>query len=211
MRSRRRVGDGRRLPRPGEHPAGNWLAATVSFLARPRGRRRRHAARGATCRARRGSARPPAWSSRGSAAARSTSASRPGNLRFVDDFPAETIVVRKDDYVARRRCVRSTSSRAGSSPRARACSTRPRRSSLPRRPRSSARICGRRSPTAGGGAPISGDGGLRALRPTTLLPLAAARLRGAGPILVLAGGAARTIWLAGSRLSTLAAVLASGT
>jgi hypothetical protein len=54
-----------------------------------------------------------------------------------------------------------------------------------------------------------GRRGLRALRPTTLLPLVLLLFLAVGPIVLLAGGKSRTIWLAGAAVYAIA-VLASG-
>ena len=160
----------------GEHPAGNWLGGNGPLSRATRGRRRRHAAR----RAARGldcaNARPPQCVE-----------SRLGGgslyFRFTPGQPAlrERLSRRVDRRAegrlrGRRRRVRSTSLRAARRQRAEACSTRRRRSSSRRRRRSSARICDRRSRTAGARSGDLRQRGLRALRPTTLLPLGLLRL-----------------------------------
>jgi hypothetical protein len=191
----------------GEQPAGNWLGATVSFLARP------EVAAVVTARV-----APHAGSTRERAAAGVVESRlgggslyfrfTPGNLRFVTDFPDASIVVRKDDYVA-----------AGEGPldeltsrlvaRGRSVLYTPETVIVAAPPAlfgphlRQAFAYGRRR---------SADlrrRGLRALRPTTLLPLALLVFLAVGPIVLLVGGTPRTIWLAGAAVYAMV-VLASG-
>jgi glycosyltransferase involved in cell wall biosynthesis len=191
----------------GELPAGNWLGATVSFLARP------EVAAVVTARV-----APSAGSTRERAAAGVVESRlgggslyfrfTPGNLRFVSDFPAPSIVVRKDDYVA-----------AGEGPL----------DELTSRLVAAGRsvlytpetvVVASPPPLFGPhlrqafdyGRRRSGElrqRGLRALRPTTLLPLVLLVFLAIGPIAILVGGLPRTIWLAGAAAYAIA-VLASG-
>jgi len=191
----------------GERPAGNWLGATVSFLARP------EVAAVVTARV-----APHAGSTRERAAAGVVESRlgggslyfrfTPGNLRFVSDFPEASIVVRKDDYVAagegpldeltsrlvaRGRSVLYTPETVVVSPPPALFGPHLRQ----------AFAYGRRR---------SGDlrrRGPRALRPTTLLPLALLLFLAVGPIALLVGGRLRAIWLAGAAVYALV-VLASG-
>ena len=115
---RARRGDSRRVPRPGESPGrelarghGPFLGASeVAAVVTPRVAPHRGLGRGAVQR--------PASPSRGSAAARSTSGSRPGTSATSSDFPAATIVVREGRRRRSPARFHSTSSRAGSSPQA---------------------------------------------------------------------------------------------
>jgi hypothetical protein len=192
----------------GEHPAGNWLGATVSFLARP------EVAAVVTSRV-----APHAGSVRERAAAGVVESRlgggslyfrfTPGNLRFVSDFPAASIIVRKKDYLAAGEApldeLAGRLVAAGKSvlytPETVVVASPPALFGPHLR---QAFAYGRRR---------SGDlrrRGVRALRLTTLLPLALLLFLAAGPFLVVAGGDARTVWLAGTAAYGVA-VLGSGT
>jgi hypothetical protein len=192
----------------GELPAGNWLAATVSFLARPEVAAvvtSRVAPHEGSIRERAAAGVVESRLGGGSLYFRFT----PGNLRFVSDFPATSIIVRKDDFVAAGEApldeLAGRLVAAGKSvlytPETVVVAPPP---ALFRPHLQQAFEYGRRR---------SGDlrrRGLRALRLTTLLPLALLLFLAAGPILILAGGAWRTVWLASIGIYVVA-VLASGT
>ena len=181
----------RRVPRARRAPAGNWIAATVPFLGRERGRSRRRPARGAAS----GLGAEPRSSGRGRVRLGGGSLyfrSMPGNLRYVADFPAETIVVAKERYEALDRDV-PLDELVGELDRGgdRVLYTPETVSRRRARRRSSGRICARPSPTAVAAARELRRRGLRALRLTTLLPLVLAAFLVAGPFALLAGGRCR--------------------
>ena len=192
---------------PGVRPAANWLSATVPYLSRagvaaavapkmaPTSGTLLERGAAAVCESRFGG---------GALYFRHT----PGNLRFVSDFPDETIVVRRDrflelgDVALDDVCTRLVE--AGERRRVHA--------------RHRARGSARAALTALGFVrprPTASDGGatcereLRGLRLTTLLPVALLLFLVAAPVAFLIGGAGLRLWLAAA-IAYGAALLAGG-
>lgn len=192
----------------GERPAGNWLAATVPFLGRgeiaavavPRlaphvGSAHERAAAGVV----------ESRIGGGSLYFRFT----PGNLRFVEDFPARSIVVRKESYEAvgpgrpleeLAADLSSAGYRVLYTPETVIVAPPPalfaphlRHAYAYGRKRS--RDVRRR--------------GLRALRVTTLLPLVLVAVLASGPVAVLVGGALLDAWLLSVGLYLLAVLVSA--
>ncbi|HEX2112408.1 MAG TPA: glycosyltransferase [Gaiellaceae bacterium] len=182
----------------GAEPAGNWLFATVPFLARDE----IAAVVTPTMASVRGSAHEQAaaavWESRlggGSTHFRFT----PGNLRFVRSFPTTNIVVRRADYLAvqqgenaseERLCERlgTLDKRVVYTPESVVVSPKP-----PPLFRPHLRTVAQYGWARGRSLRLVGAA---ALRPSTLPPLGLFALLAAGWPLALRGGLLRTTWLA---------------
>ena len=189
-------------------PAGNWLDSTIPFLGRadvaavvvptmsPADRSVRERAAGAV------------WESRlggGSLRFRFT----PGNLRFVRIFPADTVVVRREDFleldpadVSEHRLAAALVARGKRVVYTPDTVVVRREAPLFRPHLEKVSELG-----AGRGRDVR-EGGVRALRPLTLAPSALVAFAALGWPLALIGGTPRRIWLTGWAL--YGAVVATG-
>ena len=192
----------------GERPSGNWIAATVPFLGRSEV--------AAVVAPRLAPHQGPARSRAAAGVAESRLGggslyfrSMPGNIRYVADFPTETIVVAKERYEALDRDVPldelvgeliAAGDRVLYTPEAVSVAAPP---SLFRPHLRATLSYGRRR------ARDLRRRGLRALRPTTPLPLVLAAFLVTGPFALLAGGRFAFAWLLGAAVY-LAAITLSG-
>lgn len=193
---------------PGARPAGNWISATTPFLGRgeiaavvvPK-----MAPHVGSLRSRAAAAIAESRLGGGSLYFRFT----PGNLRYVEDYPGESVIVTRERYleldepVAVEELPSRLTARGGRvlySPETVVVSPA---APLFRPHLRGALDYGRRR-----GSQVRRHR-LRALRPTTLLPVGLAVFVLLGPVLLALGGAARLIWL-GVALAYLAAVASSG-
>ncbi len=173
---------GRRVPRPGERPAGNWLAATVPFLGRGE-IAAVVAPTMAPARAdRRGAAQRRRWPNPGSAAARSTFASRPETSATSPTSRPRRSSSRRSGTRRSTATSRSTSSsRADRGGRPGPLHAGDRQSCRARRRSSGPHL----RTTSSYGRRRARDlrrRGLRALRPTTLAPARARRVPRCRPV-----------------------------
>lgn len=193
----------------GERPAGNWLAATVPFLSRPEV--------AAVVTARMAPHRGSTWERAAAGVVESRLGGgslyfrfTPGNLRFVGDFPAGSLVARREELLALPQDEPLEEVAAGLVSAGEGVLYTPETVVVaPPAPLFRAHL----RQTLEYGRRRSRDvrqRGVRALRVTTLLPVALLVSLVVGPAALVAGGGSRTAWLAAFGLYAVA-VLVSAT